>query len=143
MLLLNTRFSFAITSVDVAILMRISALHVPYLDKITPQLKFDTTSSSSPFMVTLTLMLFLLFSMIFGPFYVDSHAVCAATCNQWVCQVLQFVVALPIRSISCAKRRLQTSQSPIKMAVCCSLRVSCKIFSGKNWTEQERVNTPI
>ena len=62
MLLLNTLLSFAITAV--AILMRISALQVLSLDKVAPYLKFDTSSSSSPFMVTLALMLFMLFSMI-------------------------------------------------------------------------------
>ena len=34
------------------------------MDKVAPYLKFDTSSSSSPFMVTLALMLFMLFSMI-------------------------------------------------------------------------------
>ena len=79
-LLLKTLLSFPINAVAVAILMRISDLNVPSLDRIAPYLKFDTTSSSSPFMVTLTLMLFLLFSMIFGPFYtyVDSKA---ASCS--------------------------------------------------------------
>ena len=36
MLLLNTRLSFEITSVTVAILMQISALQVPFLDKVPP-----------------------------------------------------------------------------------------------------------
>ena len=120
MLLLNT------------ILMRISPLNLPFLHKIAPHLKFDTTSSSSSFMVTLTVMLFLLFSMIFGPFYVDSHGVCAGTWNQLLCQVLPFVVAVPIRATRSAKRRLQTSQSPIEIngsvlfvegIMCDSLRV--------------------
>ena len=34
------------------------------LDKVAPYLKFDTYSSSSPFVVTLALMLFMLFSVI-------------------------------------------------------------------------------
>ena len=62
MLLLNTLLSIAITAV--AILMRISALQMLYLDKVAPWLKFDTSSSSSPLMVTLSQMLFMLFSMI-------------------------------------------------------------------------------
>ena len=37
-----------------------------------------------------------------GPFYVDTHAVYAGTCNQSVYQVLQFVVAAPFRSMSSA-----------------------------------------
>ena len=62
MVLINTQLSFTITAVAVAILMLISALHVPSLDKIA--LWFDNTSSSSPFMVTLATLMFLLFSMI-------------------------------------------------------------------------------
>ena len=44
-----------------------------------------------------------------GRFCVDYHAVYAGTCYQWVCEVLQFVVAAHLRSISPAKRRLHTS----------------------------------
>ena len=36
-----------------------------------------------------------------------------------------------IISMSSVKRRLQTSQSPIEMAVFCSLRISCMIHSGQ------------
>ena len=80
----------------------------------------------------LTLMLFLLFSMIFGSFYVDSHAVCAGTWNQLLCQILPFVVAVHIRATPSAKWRLQTSQSPFEIngsvlfvegIMCDSLRV--------------------
>ena len=64
MLLLHTLLRFPITAMVVAILMRIFALPVPSLDNIASWLKFDTTSISSPFMVKLALMLFLLLSMI-------------------------------------------------------------------------------
>ena len=37
-----------------------------------------------------------------------------------------------IISISSAKRRLKTSQSPIEMAVCCLLRVSCGLNIEQN-----------
>ena len=142
MLLLNTLLSFAIIAVAVAILMRISALHVPsfgqdcslvevwhYFQQLTIHGNVGTD------VVSVVLH-------DFRPFYVYSHAVCAGTCNRWVCQVLQFVVAAPIRYMSRAKRRLQTSQSPIKMAVCCSLRVSCMTFLGQQLNRTREIKHP-
>ena len=71
MMLLHTLISFAINAVAVAILMRISALHVPYLDNVAPELKFDMSSTD---VVSVVLN-------VLGPFFVDYYAVCAGTCN--------------------------------------------------------------
>ena len=63
MLLLHTLLPFDIAVVSVAILMGICALQVPYLDKVAPYLKCDTSSCSSPSMVMLALLLFMLFKI--------------------------------------------------------------------------------
>ena len=68
MLLLNTLLSFAITAVAVAILMQISTLQVSSLDKVAPNLKFDTYWRVSPLIVHLALVFFLLFTMILDLF---------------------------------------------------------------------------
>ena len=64
MMLLHTLASFAINAVAVAILMLIYALQVPSSDNVAPALKVDIYCSCSPFMGTLALVLFLLFSMM-------------------------------------------------------------------------------
>ena len=65
MLLLHTLLSLAIAAVAMAILMRISSVHVPSWYKVTHNYsKFDTSSRGVPFVVMVTLMLFLLFTMI-------------------------------------------------------------------------------
>ena len=93
-------------------------------------------------MVTLALMLFLLFSMILD-------LLCwLPWCLRWYlqpvgCQVLLFDVAAPIISMSSVKRRLQTSQPPIEMAVFCSLRISCMIHSGQTVNRTRESKHPI
>ncbi len=63
MVLINILLSFYITAVAVAIMMRISALQVPSLDKVSPYMKFDTYSSISPSVIMLELLLCMLFTM--------------------------------------------------------------------------------
>ena len=57
-------FNLAIAAVAVAIRLQISAVQLPSLDRVAPKyLKLVTSSSCSPFMVVLVLMLFVLFTM--------------------------------------------------------------------------------
>ena len=102
MLLLNTLPGFG--------LLQISAVPVPSLDKVAPYFKFDSCSNGSPLIGNCVVSAV---HRDHGPFYADFHAVRPDTCNQSVCQIL----LLPIRSMSSAKRRLQTDLPPIEIVV--------------------------
>ena len=140
MLLLNTLLSFAITAV--AILMRISALQVLSLDKVAPLLKFDTPSSSSPFMVTLALMLFMLFSMILNISVLKTVLYALH---------LQSVVLPGIDVRCCCHYIYVVSQMKATDEPVINWNGSVLFVEGfhvwfsraKHWTEQGRVNTPI
>ncbi|KAH3750731.1 hypothetical protein DPMN_185262 [Dreissena polymorpha] len=66
-MLMNNFLSIAIAAVAMAIIIRTSAVLVPYLERIAPNyLKLVTSFSFSPFIVMSALLFVMLFIMTFG-----------------------------------------------------------------------------
>ena len=94
---------------DVTILMRISAVKVPYWDNVVPEnLKFDTSYSGSPFVVLLALMCSAVHSDI-ELFCGEFHAVHIWYLHPVIssCRYCSSLLLLSIKSMSSAKRCLQ------------------------------------